>query len=84
MSDNSQLSNIINTVRLRRRTLAIFKGTAVTITFAAGMLLLIAFAAYRYRYHNGTLIGLRFAAIAGLLASAYFFTFVHCGKNSLI
>ena len=73
MSDNSQLSNIINTVRLRRRTLAIFKGTAVTIAFAAGMLLLIAFAAYRFRYHNGTLIGLRFAAIAGLIASVYFF-----------
>ncbi len=73
MSDNSQLSNIINTVRLRRRTLAIFKGTAATIAFAAGMLLLIAFAAYRFRYHNGTLIGLRVAAIAGLLASVYFF-----------
>ena len=73
MSDNSQLSTIINTVRLRRRTLAIFKGTAATIAFAAAMLLLIAFAAYRFRYHNGTLIGLRFAAIAGLLASVYFF-----------
>ena len=73
MSDNSQLSNIINTVRLRRRTLAIFKGTAATIAFAAGMLLLIAFAAYRFRYHNGTLVGLRIAALTGLLASVYFF-----------
>ena len=73
MTDNNQLSSIINSVRRHRWLVILFKGAALTIATAAALLLAISYVAYKYRYSAGTLISLRVVALLGLGAAAYFF-----------
>ena len=70
---NNQLFSIINSVRRRRSLVTIFKGVAITIAAAAVLLLALSYAAHKFRYSNASLISLRIAAIAGLVAAVYFF-----------
>src|SRR5262245_47060022 len=67
-----QLSGIISAVRKRRNLLTVLRGVAITIVVTAAMLLIAAFAAYRFRVSAAAIWSLRIFAVLSVTAAVYF------------
>ncbi|NOT59078.1 MAG: hypothetical protein HOP19_02510, partial [Acidobacteria bacterium] len=66
-----QLMTLIQTVRRQRNGLFWLRGLAILLAVAAGVLLLVGWAAYKQRFNAGALVGLRVGALVALLATAW-------------
>src|SRR5215475_11652998 len=68
----NQLSGIISAVRKRRNLLNVLRGLAITIVVTAAMLVIAAFAAYRFRFSTAAIVSLRIFAVLSVIAAVYF------------
>ncbi|HEX8138120.1 MAG TPA: DUF4175 family protein [Pyrinomonadaceae bacterium] len=66
-----QLGGLLRSVRGRRRVLLVLRGAAVCLCVGALSLLLMGWAAHRYRQSEAAVVALRFGALAVFLATAY-------------
>jgi Domain of unknown function (DUF4175) len=69
--EGNKLTGLLRAVRGRRRLLLALRGAAVCLAVGALSLLLLGWAAHRYRHSEATLLALRLGALFVLLATAY-------------
>src|SRR3712207_6586508 len=67
----TQLRGLLRAPRRRRRALLALRGAALCLGVGAGSLLLLGWAAHRYRHNEAALLGLRLGALAVFLTTAY-------------
>src|ERR1044071_3058710 len=66
-----QLHKLLGKARSRRRALILLRGAAVCLGVSACVLLLLGWAAYRYRGSEGALLGLRVGALVACVGAVY-------------
>src|ERR1044071_6015102 len=66
-----QLHNLLASARRRRRLMIALRGAAVCVGVLACVLLLLGWAAYRYRGSEGALLGLRVGALVAFVGAVY-------------
>src|SRR5690554_252420 len=71
MINNRALDQLIQAVGRRRMQIATLKGLSILCAGGAGLLLLLGWAAYRYRTNTGMLISLRLIGLAAVVAAIY-------------
>src|SRR5262245_54901632 len=69
---SDQLMGIISAVRNRRNLLTVLRGLAITIVVTTAMLLIAAFAAYRFRFSAAAVWSLRIFAVLSVISTVYF------------
>src|SRR5262247_2533189 len=69
---NDHLTVVIGAVRKRRNLLTVLRGLAITIVVTAAMLVIAAFAAYRFRVSAAAIWSLRIFAVLSVTAAVYF------------
>src|SRR5215813_6549127 len=70
--ETNLLQDLLRRARTRRQLLLSLRGVAISVGVVAALLLLIGWAAHRYRYNGGALITLRIGALLMVLATIYF------------
>src|SRR5919205_4135532 len=70
--ETNLLQDLLRRARSRRQLLLTLRGVAISVGVVAGLLLLIGWAAHRYRYNGAALLTLRIGALLMILATIYF------------
>ncbi len=77
----TDLDDLLAQTRRRRRLLLVLRGAAICVSALAAWILIIGWAAHRYRYSGGMLISLRLAALIALCATIYLALLRPLGKR---